>query len=125
MNKKLKEHIWHECNAENCMVCAGGLSQCIVCGQAEGTLEEYCPGSKTKKVKVRIAVAIDSDGDWGASGWGTKDVEQTISQQHSMIDVANMSIGEGEAVYWVTAELDIPEEKELKEVEGKVENDNS
>ena len=64
-----------------------------------------------KTVTVRIAVAVDPSGDWSASGW--KDAKDAMG-------CAVESIGVGEARYWVTAELPIPQ---APEVEGKVEND--
>jgi hypothetical protein len=58
------------------------------------------------KVKVRVAVAIDADGNWSASGWGN---ENGIQDEAAARDIA---IGSTEKdpykVYWLTAELDIP-----------------
>lgn len=39
-------HVWHECDDLDCMICNGGLSLCIVCGQGEGSLEDVCPGER-------------------------------------------------------------------------------
>lgn len=59
-------------------------------------------GSSMKTVKVRIAVAVDSDGDWSASGWkGARDY-------HAM-GTAVDGVGDNASRYWITAELPIPE----------------
>jgi hypothetical protein len=50
---KFGSHKWHDCavhghmqNAEQCSICRGGLSYCVVCGHAEGAIADYnvCPG---------------------------------------------------------------------------------
>lgn len=55
-----------------------------------------------KTVKVRIAVAVGSDGDWIASGW--KDARDSLVMGAVIGDV-----GEDASRYWITAELPIPE----------------
>jgi hypothetical protein len=67
-----------------------------------------------KTVRVRIAVAVDADGKWNASGWGT---EHTFANDTAM-DIVIEGVEDGEARYWVEAELQIPEEKT---VQGEVE----
>jgi hypothetical protein len=62
------------------------------------------------KVKVKIAVAVDPDGLWIASGYG-KQMDWDEQMVCMMDDLAP-----GEARYWVTAELDVPE---VKEIEGE------
>lgn len=67
-----------------------------------------------KTVKVRIAVAVDPKGLWSASGWsfnGRPMIEEPM-------DIAIDGVGEGEARYWITAEIPVPE---VREVEGVVE----
>lgn len=124
---KVKEHVWHICEKENCFVCDGGLKQCIVCGQVESTLEDVCPGPKVKKVKVRIAVAVDFRGSWNACGYRTIKVPNDLSQQINddmMMSAAVEDLNEGENRYWVTAELEVPEPGEnVEEVEGDVVDD--
>lgn len=124
---KVKEHVWHICGKEGCMVCEGGLSECTVCGQVEGTLEDVCPGPKVKKVKVRIAVGVDSRGSWDACGYGTIKVPNDLSQQINddmMMSAAVEDLNEGENRYWVTAELEVPEPGEnVEEIEGDVVDD--
>lgn len=43
-------HLYHSgCRGityENCILCNGGLSKCIICGAAEGELLTFCPGYK-------------------------------------------------------------------------------
>ena len=61
---------------------------------------------KPLTVKVRIAVAVDPSGDWSAAGhrdatW--KDVDYILD-----------GVGNGEARYWVEAELPIPETRTVE-----------
>ena len=54
-------------------------------------------------VKVRIAVAVDAKGEWNACGY---------SGAHSDADKMDMcveTLADGEARYWLEAELAIPE----------------
>lgn len=62
-------------------------------------------------VKVRIAVAVDMEGNWCSAGWSNADEDDLIS-------TAIENVETGEARYWVTAELEIPKEK--KPIEVKV-----
>lgn len=39
-------HVYHACHDNNCSVCDGGLALCVVCGGAEGSLLDYCPGQR-------------------------------------------------------------------------------
>lgn len=55
-----------------------------------------------KTVKVRIAVAVDPSGDWNASGWRGCDDQTAMG---NTLDTLN----EGEARYWLEAELPIPQ----------------
>ena len=55
-----------------------------------------------KTVKVRIAVAVGSDGDWSACGWkGDRDGDA--------MDTVIDAVGDNASPYWITAELPIPE----------------
>ncbi len=58
-----------------------------------------------KTVKVRVAVAVDTDGKWAASGWGTL---VSLNKEQAM-DIAVEGVEPGEARYWLEAELTIPE----------------
>lgn len=60
-----------------------------------------------KTVKVRIAVAVDPEGDWdarGGSGLFSQDrrVLRALAYQENT-----------DAVYWLTAELPVPEAQEI------------
>jgi len=63
-----------------------------------------------RKVKVKIAVAIDSDGDWNAVGRAGQD-------EREVMDIASLIVYTNAALYWVEAELEVPEERI---VQGKV-----
>jgi len=79
-----------------------------------------------RTVKVKIAVAVDSDGNWNAVGWNLippkKDVEMTENQiaqaEGGMMDDAVDCLSQtGEARYWVEAELPLPT---IDTVDGEV-----
>lgn len=59
----------------------------------------------------RLAVAVDPTGAWNACGGGTLKPEDAM-------DFAVEVLGDGEARYWLTAELPLPE---ISEVPAKVE----
>jgi hypothetical protein len=63
------------------------------------------------KVKVRIAVAVDADGKWAASGWGTQAYSTT---RDLPMEIAIEGVEAGENRYWVEAELEIPETKTIQ-----------
>ena len=67
-----------------------------------------------KTVKVRIAVTVDSDGNWIACGWkGVRDGDA----MSTAIDCAR----EDASRYWITAELPVPEVPEVPTIAGSVE----
>jgi hypothetical protein len=55
-----------------------------------------------KTVKVRVAVAVDPSGKWSALGWSG---ETDKSVMASCVE----HLEEGEARYWLEAELPVPE----------------
>lgn len=59
------------------------------------------------KVKVKVAVAVDSTGDWVASGW--KHPEPSIAKILYHTGIIDSLNGVEETFYWLEAELDIPE----------------
>lgn len=62
-----------------------------------------------KTVKVRIAVAVDLQGHWNAAGWCTaKPPKET-----DVLNLAIDGVGQGEKVYWLTAELTLPAQEEV------------
>ena len=68
-------------------------------------------------LKVRIAVVVDPDGKWSASGWhiannGTKG--KIEKAERAMMDGVIDDVGMGEARYWVEAELPVPVEKTVQ-----------
>lgn len=67
-----------------------------------------------RTVKVRIAVAVDSDGRWSAYAYS--DEFGVVKTTHDDVFVDDMK--DGEARYFVTAELPVPE---AVDVEGSVE----
>jgi len=63
-------------------------------------------------VEVKIAVAVDPEGYWNATGWRDADA--------AAMDLAVETVEEGEARYYVTARLPIPD---VKTIEGTVTED--
>lgn len=47
------------------------------------------------KKKIRIAVVIDSEGKWAASGWSNED------SSNDFLDVCYADLGEATKEYWV------------------------
>ena len=66
-----------------------------------------------KTVKVKVAVAVDRTGGWCAAGW-------TDSKDDERIDAAAEHVEPGERVYWLTAELQVPEGAEAEEISADV-----
>lgn len=65
-----------------------------------------------RAVRVRIAVAVDPQGNWAAAGWmADKD------QESSMAATAVEQVDEGEHIVWVEADVPLPV---VRSVEGKV-----
>ena len=62
--------------------------------------------TKPKTVTVRIAVAIDPHGEWNAVGTNAIDDDDAMN-------LAIDGVKAGEARYWVTAALPIPEPQEI------------
>lgn len=54
-------------------------------------------------VKVRIAVAVDDTGNWNACGW------KNAPNDAEKMDLCVESLNDGEARYWLEAELALPE----------------
>ena len=68
------------------------------------------------KHKVRIALAIDTEGDWNATGWGN--VRKLPMADTELMNVACDTIGTGESRYFVEVEIEMPEVKVI-EAEAK------
>lgn len=73
-----------------------------------------------KTVKVRVALAVDPEGDWYAVGWSPPRGEP-VSDREKMAAATEM-VGEDEARYWLTAEVPVPTPEE-KEIKASVEED--
>ena len=73
------------------------------------------------KVKVVVAVAVDGKGGWNACGWSPSGGKPI--QRLSMMDMAIEGVEDGEARYYLEAELDMPMspviDPEVIKVEGE------
>jgi hypothetical protein len=58
-------------------------------------------------VQVRIAVAVDPKGRWNAMGWSE-------AKGDDAMDSAIEIVGDGEARYWLTATLPVPEAQTVR-----------
>ena len=56
------------------------------------------------KVKVKIAVAIDSDCNWNSCGWGSPDEDNSSDCMSMAVD----PLLNGEKRYWIEAIIDTP-----------------
>lgn len=70
-----------------------------------------------KTVRVRIAVAVDADGAWNASGWSSKNKTYDADAMGCAIE----NVGEGEARYWLEADVPLPAGATAIEAEVKPE----
>ena len=70
-----RQHIYHKCNDEDCLLCRGGLAYCTVCREGEAGLADVCPGPQAKQAVTErgdnitfqpddIIIAIDNP-EWG------------------------------------------------------------
>lgn len=58
-------------------------------------------------MKVRIALAIDSTGQWNSMGYGN--VNQLPVEDRELMELAVDSVSEGERRYWVEVDIDLPQ----------------
>lgn len=75
--------------------------------------EQKTPQCQGKTVRVKVAVAVSSNGEWTAAGWhdGARDVVVETAMDAAFFP-AN--------VYWLTATLPVPAEVEVvAKVEGE------
>lgn len=61
------------------------------------------------KTKVRIALAINSDGEWNCCGWSKADDSEKIDLAIEGIGPAN-----GDQLYWLEAEIEIPQPETIQ-----------
>jgi len=59
-----------------------------------------------KTVKIRVAVAVDSEGKWNASGWNRNNGKNNDIEA---MDLAISGVDQGECRFFIEATLPIPE----------------
>ena len=85
------------------------------CGWLPISSEE--PAAPSRIVRVKISVAIDCEGTWNACGWGPRP-DQAAAERLAK-ELASEEVCDGKSIYWVTADLQIPEEREVRGEVGK------
>lgn len=67
------------------------------------------------KVKVKIAVAVNGKGEWSSCGYQITDPRGEQRDLKEMVGMAldGLSQEDGDAIYWLTAELDVPSAQEV------------
>lgn len=76
-----------------------------------------------KTIKVRIAVAVSSDGAWAAHGWGTNSGPGSGGEDMKGIAAEMLDEHISDAFYWVEAEVPLPEPPREQEILGRVVED--
>lgn len=71
----------------------------------------------SRTVKIRIPVAIDPRGRWYAYGWSTGDNHGPRNHDELLEVTDSAQVGPSESLFWITAELPIPE---IREVEAEI-----
>lgn len=67
--------------------------------------------SSTKTVKVRIAVAVDEEGQWRCAGWMADPDDKNAFDD--MMEIATEDLLPGEECYWLEAVLPLPNVKTI------------
>lgn len=62
----------------------------------------------TNKLQIKIALAIDSDGNWGASGWGNLDGCATDQAMEIALECLD-EMAEVDRRYFIELEREVPE----------------
>lgn len=76
--------------------------------------------STDNKVRVKIAVAVDSTGEWNSSGWKA----DRPGYDEDAMGLAAEIVKDGAARYWIEAELPIPAVQTITDVQvSKVESE--
>lgn len=70
-------------------------------------------------MKVRIALAIDSTGQWNSMGYGN--LNQPPVGDDELMDFALGMVNEGERRYWVDVDIDLPQPPIVETVTAKAE----
>lgn len=60
----------------------------------------------SKKIKCRIALAVDPTGEWNCCGWGGNSRDIPDSQK---MELACDTLNSGESRYWIEVEVGVPE----------------
>lgn len=63
------------------------------------------------KYKIRIAVAIDTFGEWNSCGFGNVN---NPTRDDELMSLALEPVGEGENSYFVECEIEVPETKTIQ-----------
>ena len=67
-----------------------------------------------RMVRIRVAAAVDPQGRWYVYGCGTADGTNHIANHDQLLETSDYDIiGPSEALYWLTAELPVPEPQEV------------
>lgn len=69
-------------------------------------------------VRVKVCVAVDPKGRWSSAGWH---VSKNPPSDGDVISSARDMVEEGERLYWLTADLELPAPNEATVVEANVE----
>lgn len=64
--------------------------------------DERREAEAAKTVKVRIAVAIEPDGDWASAGWGPNEKDAVLATD------ALFNVDRAAVLRWVTADVPLP-----------------
>jgi hypothetical protein len=86
------DHLFHKCLDAHCNVCKGDLQSCELCGQAEGTLQETCPGAKVAAMYDPCALVVRHSHYQSAS----RVIEELREELRLQTDRAD-KLGEGNA----------------------------
>ena len=67
-------------------------------------------------VRVRIAVAINADGQWGAAGWSQAEDESKLR-----VAMQNLNCAEDhDMLHWIEADVPIPQRQKSQTIQGEV-----
>lgn len=69
---------------------------------------------ETKKVKIRIALVVDSNGEYGAYGFNNADIKDCFAICFDTLPIHSSGDNVGEVRYVVETEINIPEPRIIK-----------
>lgn len=61
----------------------------------------------TRQIEIQIALAVDIDGNWNATGWSSDNQDRDKS---FAMDIATEAMNKDYKKYWITAIVEVPEE---------------